>query len=602
MLKENWRLISRLERVGDVIIVILAFFAAYYGRGSFMHWNELFGWGFEFTGSKLAPIGEYNVLLLASVVSYAVSLQALGAYTSMRLSSPWYLLRIAILSSIFAFFVLSSVAFLLRMDLSRSLVILFCCLAALGLTSLRYVVLEVLRFWRRRGSNFRNIVLCGIGPQTLQLALNIHAKPEMGIRVRAFATLEKVDDGLEKRIAQFRQSMLRNGVPRIGRVLRGREAIARALQEYAIDEVIFADCGQCLDEVKELVDLCALQGVRTTIAADLFSLGVLQSHMSYFGGMPLIHFQTPPGDAWQLSVKRVSDFFLSGLMLICLAPIFLLIALAIKWDSRGPVFFVQRRMGLHGRIFSCFKFRSMEVDAEKKLPALLEKNEMAGPAFKMREDPRITRVGAFLRRYSLDELPQLWNVFIGDMSLVGPRTPIPGEVSMYERKDRRRLSMRPGLTCTWQVSGRNDIRDFERWVEMDLDYMTTGHSGMIFCSCSAQCLQCSAVVAQRDVEPSQDCLRYLERIFSPGSKPCVEESGRDQSDPSWHNLAFERTCFSRESFFLKRFVLPCSFMRFLVRRSAFRIRRRARFTGYNCSPACSSLSNRVLFPSLVSTH
>jgi lipopolysaccharide/colanic/teichoic acid biosynthesis glycosyltransferase len=135
------------------------------------------------------------------------------------------------------------------------------------------------------------------------------------------------------------------------------------------------------------------------------------------------------------------------------------------------VLFSQRRVGQNGRLFTLYKFRSMVIDAEEQQERLQEQNEMAGPAFKMSEDPRVTAPGRFLRRHSLDELPQLWNVFIGDMSLVGPRPPVPGEVSMYERGDRRRLSMRPGLTCTWQVSGRNDIKDFDSWVRMDLDYI-----------------------------------------------------------------------------------------------------------------------------------
>ena len=149
----------------------------------------------------------------------------------------------------------------------------------------------------------------------------------------------------------------------------------------------------------------------------------------------------------------------------------LLTALCIKFDSRGPVFFKQSRMGLNGRIFTLLKFRSMVEGAEERLPELLDQNEMTGPVFKMKNDPRVTRVGRFIRRYSIDELPQLINVLLGDMSLVGPRPPLPDEVSMYVRKHRRRLSMRPGLTCIWQISGRNQIPDFEEWAALDLQYI-----------------------------------------------------------------------------------------------------------------------------------
>jgi exopolysaccharide biosynthesis polyprenyl glycosylphosphotransferase len=249
------------------------------------------------------------------------------------------------------------------------------------------------------------------------------------------------------------------------------EALHKALREYAIDEVIFTDVIEVMPQVEAAVVACTDQGVRTTIAADLFSVGIVQSGLSYFGGIPLIHFQTPPGDRWELSVKRMIDLVGSVVVLAILSPLFLIISILIRLDSRGPIIFRQTRVGLNGRLFTMFKFRSMHVDAESRLAEVRHLNEMTGPVFKLRDDPRITRVGGWLRRLSLDELPQFWNVVRGDMSLVGPRPPIPGEVSMYNRKDRRRLSMRPGITCTWQVGGRNEIADFESWVKLDLEYI-----------------------------------------------------------------------------------------------------------------------------------
>jgi exopolysaccharide biosynthesis polyprenyl glycosylphosphotransferase len=246
--------------------------------------------------------------------------------------------------------------------------------------------------------------------------------------------------------------------------------LCAALEDYAIDEVIFTDVVDVMPQVEEMVLACAEQGVRTTIAADLFSIGLIKSGISYFGGMPLIHFQTPPGDSWELVLKRGIDVAVSGALLLVLSPLFGLLALGVK-TTPGPVIFRQRRVGLNGRLFDMLKFRSMIDGAENDLAELKASNEMQGPAFKIRNDPRVTPFGRFLRRFSLDELPQLWNVLIGDMSLVGPRPPIPGEVSLYERRSRRRLSMRPGLTCTWQVSGRNEIADFNTWVKLDLDYI-----------------------------------------------------------------------------------------------------------------------------------
>jgi len=471
MLKENWRFISRIQRVGDLLIVIAAFFLAYYGRYSLFQWNEVLGWNLPFSGPALAPVNDYTIVLMVSLMGYALCLQIVGAYASMRLSSSWWLLRTSFASSLLVFLLLSSVIFLLKLDLSRSFIIFFCILVAFALTAERYLVLELLRYWRRQGKNYRNILLCGTGDQCLQLANKIYTRPELGIRIRGIADLTGPRAVEDQQLREFKRRLKESGCYRVGRILPGVDAVRSALKEYAVDEVIFTDVVDTMSDVRELIETCSLQGIRTTLAADLFSVGVLQSHISHFGGMPLIHFQTPPGDDWRLSIKRFVDIIISALLIILLSPLFILIALAIKLTSKGPVLFVQRRMGLSGKTFMLFKFRSMVTDAEEKLPDLQDKNEMNGPVFKMAKDPRVTTVGRFLRRLSLDELPQLWNVFVGDMSVVGPRPPVPGEVSLYERRDRRRLSMRPGLTCTWQVSGRNDIRDFESWVKMDLEYI-----------------------------------------------------------------------------------------------------------------------------------
>jgi len=187
-------------------------------------------------------------------------------------------------------------------------------------------------------------------------------------------------------------------------------------------------------------------------------------------GVPMLAFTRTPSDALALGVKRAFDVVISAAVLVVLSPLFAAIALAIRIDSPGPIFFKQRRIGQSGRVFEVLKFRSMFRDAEGRLEALRAHNEMSGPVFKMANDPRVTKVGRLLRRTSLDEFPQFWNVLKGEMSIVGPRPPIPSEVRQYKRWQRRRLSMKPGITCIWQISGRNDI-DFERWMELDLQYI-----------------------------------------------------------------------------------------------------------------------------------
>lgn len=472
MLKEHWRTVSRLEKVGDTLLVIVSFFFAYYGRDSLFFWSSALRLDIPFGGPALAPISDYALVLLIGIVSFLSSLHGLGAYTSMRLRTSWQLLRASMASAVFTFLILSATLFLLKLDLSRSFLILFCSLTGALLTLERYLALEFLRFWRKRGKNFRNLLIAGVGEQAERLALEVWHRPELGLRVRGFADLSMLDSDMREPLyARFKERLSRLGFSGNVRIIRGAAGVKSALSSYAVDEVIFTDIIDVLPQVRDLVFTCAEQGVRTTLAADLFSFGMVHSELSFFGDMPLIHFQTPPGDRWDLGIKRLIDVLLSALLLLVFSPIFLVLALAIKISSPGPVFFVQRRVGQNGRSFPLYKFRSMEAGAEQKLDDLMVHNEMEGPVFKMTNDPRVTSVGKFLRRFSLDELPQLWCVLVGDMSLVGPRPPVPGEVSLYERSDRRRLSMRPGITCTWQVSGRNEIADFESWVKMDLDYI-----------------------------------------------------------------------------------------------------------------------------------
>lgn len=183
----------------------------------------------------------------------------------------------------------------------------------------------------------------------------------------------------------------------------------------------------------------------------------------------LVWEDSPLSDA-KLIVKRFADLAMASLALVLCLPLFLLIGLAIKLDTRGPVLFSQTRMGKRGRKFTLYKFRSMTVDAEKAKSELMHLNEASGPVFKITNDPRVTRIGRILRKFSLDEIPQLINVVVGDMSMVGPRPPLPCEVEKYTAHEWKRLSVQPGITCLWQISGRSDI-PFAKWVELDLDYI-----------------------------------------------------------------------------------------------------------------------------------
>ena len=223
--------------------------------------------------------------------------------------------------------------------------------------------------------------------------------------------------------------------------------------------------------VKPIVQLCEEQGIIVRLQSELFKLRVARWQLDELNGLPIFTIRSGPPEGWQLMAKRLIDVWGSIALLLLLTPLLFVVALLIKLDSPGPVLFKQERVGLNKRRFLLIKFRTMADGAEKGQATLETLNEADGPVFKIKNDPRVTNIGRFLRRYSLDELPQLFNVLKGEMSLVGPR-PLP--VRDIERIDlqwhKRRLSMKPGLTCFWQVSGRSDV-SFDHWVRMDLQYI-----------------------------------------------------------------------------------------------------------------------------------
>jgi exopolysaccharide biosynthesis polyprenyl glycosylphosphotransferase len=222
--------------------------------------------------------------------------------------------------------------------------------------------------------------------------------------------------------------------------------------------------------MKQIFLMCEELGIRTRVAMNIFPNRVARLEVEELEGVPFLTFTTTPSNEAQLASKRILDVAVSMMLLVLTMPVLLIAALAIRLTSPGSILFKQERIGLNGRIFTLYKFRTMIDNAHELRGEVNHLNEMTGPVFKAKDDPRVTPIGRWLRKFSLDEVPQLWNVLKGDMSLVGPRPPIPEEVASYHRWHRRRLSMKPGLTCLWQVSGRNDI-DFDRWMQLDLQYI-----------------------------------------------------------------------------------------------------------------------------------
>jgi exopolysaccharide biosynthesis polyprenyl glycosylphosphotransferase len=318
----------------------------------------------------------------------------------------------------------------------------------------RVSALVALRLVRRRGRNSRNVLIAGSGPLARHVQCLIELHPEWGYRVAGF-----VDESGYPMDPEISPTQVHKLIELPG-----------LLRDCVIDEVIAACPRSVFGSLGSVVGVCAEAGVPVTVLSDIFGDYVPPPRITKFGTLAALNFSPVHHNRLKLWLKRSIDVVAAGALLVLAAPLIAVAAVAIKATSSGPTFFHQIRCGRYGHRFRMLKLRTMVVDAEEMQVELLGLNEMDGPVFKIKADPRITLVGRMLRRWSLDELPQLWNVFRGDMSLVGPRPPVPMEVVHYATRDRRRLSMRPGITCLWQVGGRNNI-GFDDWVRLDIKYI-----------------------------------------------------------------------------------------------------------------------------------
>jgi len=380
-------------------------------------------------------------------------LDRFGIYRSRRHESLLSVLSPLAGASAAGVILLSTVAFAISAPIAPLFPLVFGLANFAMLATIRVGGLAFLRTARRAGANYRNILVIGSGPRARYAEQVITRHREWGLRIAAF-----VDDGEPE------------GGPAIAaeRVHKFVDVPA-LLRDEAIDEALVACPLSMLPSIAPVVQACAIGGVPVTLLSDLFN-HLPAPRMCYFDTLAALSFAPVHHNEVKLALKRLVDIVGAAVGLLVAAPFLGLAAIAIRIDSPGPIFFRQPRCGLNGRRFRIVKLRTMCVGAEERKVELLHLNEMDGPVFKITYDPRVTRVGRWLRRWSMDELPQLWNVLRGDMSLVGPRPPTPDEVVKYELTERRRLSMRPGVTCVWQVSGRNQIC-FSEWMKLDLHYI-----------------------------------------------------------------------------------------------------------------------------------
>jgi exopolysaccharide biosynthesis polyprenyl glycosylphosphotransferase len=345
--------------------------------------------------------------------------------------------------SICALIVTATMYFLGLGGLSRGVIILFAVMTVAALFVKDLIFQAYLQLHAKHGRLARPVILVGSEERNTDFERLLEEHPEWDFGV--VAKLDPSHESLEK--------------------------LPEMLHTQAVSCVVFNVTQTHFSEVEKAILACEVEGVEAWLVADFVRTSIARATIDDFHGKPVLVFRTTPEISWQLVCKRIIDIVGAVLGLVILGPLVMLpTAIGIRLTSAGPILFKQKRSGLHGRPFTMYKFRSMVTNAEMLRAEMEAYNEMSGPVFKMTEDPRITAIGRFMRRFSIDEFPQFWNVLKGEMSLVGPRPPIPSEVQQYDPWHRRRLSMKPGLTCLWQVRGRNKI-GFEQWMKLDLQYI-----------------------------------------------------------------------------------------------------------------------------------
>jgi len=404
-----------------------------------------------------ATVHSLEWLLLFAVLGVAtwpIALDALGLYESQRRRSLAQVLRRVAASFVLVALVLTGAALLVHPPVPPAFAILTALVQFGFIASSRFAIHFGLRVVRVMGRNYRHVLIVGSGPRAALAARLIEEHPTWGQRV--VGLLDEYDVPCDPSLVHLPIHKLPD--------------LPDLIRRQVIDEVVVACPRSMLPAIAPAVGVCAAVGIPVTMLSDVFGDLMPRPRVAEFGAHPALTFGVVHHSRSALWVKRVIDVGVASALMLVASPVLALAALAIKLGSRGPVLFRQKRCGLNGRVFDVLKLRSMYIDAEQRRAELIALNEMDGPVFKIRNDPRITPVGRVIRRFSIDELPQLWNVIRGEMSLVGPRPPIPGEVDQYDVGQRRRLSMRPGITCLWQVAGRNTI-GFTEWVQLDLQYI-----------------------------------------------------------------------------------------------------------------------------------
>ena len=451
MFDRRSKLLSTVTLLQDIGVTCVAFVVAYMVRSFLVHY-PFFSQRFP----EIYPFSHYLPLQAAFVVIWAVVGYFSSFYRDLELRNLIHLILNIVSQLVVVLVAVYALLYLLqRTDISRSYVLLIGLVDFVLLLfgrALSYWGVSIMRDWLGR---YHYLLLVGCGQRAREMASLIEESRGMGLRLVGFVDTE-ASDAATARLSGYDVYPL--------------NSVGSILQNHVVDEVVFAVNLQDLARLEPVMQHCADLGIRTRLQLEFLPPAYSRIYLENFRDVQLLSLSSAPDSEQRLFFKRVFDVVLSFAALVVLSPFLLAIAAMIKITSPGPVLFRQTRCGLGGRRFTLYKFRSMINNAEQMRAELHQLNEADGPVFKITDDPRITPVGRWLRRFSLDELPQLWNVFRGDMSFVGPRPAVPEEVEQYEDWQRRRLRMRPGLTCTWVLEGRSHV-DFKRWMQLDLKYI-----------------------------------------------------------------------------------------------------------------------------------
>jgi exopolysaccharide biosynthesis polyprenyl glycosylphosphotransferase len=451
----HYFLISSLKLM-DVLIMILSLTLSLSVEEWVLTENKSI---WEIVQSK--PKVENLFLLLGFIVIWHLTFLATRIYDSRRLErgrGEWKDIAKAVLIGSMLLLTVS-VAFQ-RQNVSKEAVLFFAIFSGLFTWLARILMRTIMEVLRRRHRNLHHLLLVGSNDRVFDFASRIMAQPHLGYNILGY-----IDDPYNGQTS----SKLVLPLKPLG-TLQDFESV---IDREQIDEIVVAlPIRSYYEQIKRIFETCELQGIQAHLLSDLFQLKIARARSAEFDGIPILTLASETSMAWQASLKRMFDVVAAAVLVVLFAPVLVLAALAIKISSpEGPVFFIQTRVGYNRRRFNMIKFRTMVSNAEQLQPQLEALNEAQGPVFKIKNDPRVTAIGRILRKTSLDELPQLFNVMKGDMSLVGPR-PLPvRDVERFEEAWlKRRFSVKPGLTCLWQISGRSNV-DFDKWIEQDLEYI-----------------------------------------------------------------------------------------------------------------------------------